>query len=244
MKWTRLAMLLVAATLPLASFAQSPEAEKSQDRLSEGASAAPASRPDRRDRELRQGRGLLGLGGRPRRNFSEEEWKAAETFYRKHSDKWMDVFEKMDGDRHDYWRARIVQRYETIQALEENNPELYAIKVNQLEIEDRIFDAKQRLGDAPAKSADAEKIKRELRQIVAELVKSRVEERKARISRIEKLLAQERKKLAEDERRQDQMVNRQFDALLKSDDAVLSPRELREEQRRRDREGDKDGEVQ
>jgi hypothetical protein len=93
--------------------------------------------------------------------------------------------------------------------------ELKALKIRQLEAEDRLFDLKNRLIDAQEKNApEVETLKTELRQAVTDLVEVKMEERRQRIQRLEKLLSDERTDLEKDQGRKAEMIEKRYQEVL------------------------------
>ena len=133
-------------------------------------------RPDRGDKsEFRERRGPGGLGGG--RRISDQEFNTAIEFFRAHSKECAAVLDGLEPVKKNRFKQSVVSRYESIKTLEPQNPELYQIKLRQLQLEDKIFALKCKHSDATPKSPEAQKIRDEIRQVVGDLVRSRVEER-------------------------------------------------------------------
>lgn len=174
-----------------------------------GGDAPRQPQSPRGEHRQRDGEGGGGGGGGPRRP-SAEEWKAIEEFASQHSPNRL-AFLKSTADQNtrEYRFAQgfIVARYRGLEAMRESEPDLYAKRVDALELEDRIFGQVQKgaaAADAPKEQKDA------LREDMVKWVALNLEEREERIARMAAMLDDQRQKLESDKADQEQLVDRKM----------------------------------
>jgi hypothetical protein len=107
-------------------------------------------------------------------------------------------------------------RYRGLVVLKNEDPELYDIKVRQIEIEDQEFGLMRQLREAKKddKAEDVDRITKELRKYADEYVTKRFEERTRRVAKLEKVLADEKAALASERDRKDALIGQHVEAVL------------------------------
>jgi hypothetical protein len=97
------------------------------------------------------------------------------------------------GGSHRWLQKWIVRNHVELKAVETADPQLYAMKLDQIRIEDKIFGI---VADANEPGpVDREKVREELRPIVNELVATRKQESAHRIERLQTALKNEQSRL-------------------------------------------------
>jgi hypothetical protein len=181
--------------------------------------AQPSTQPSRRPLGLREPDGDRGFRmRRPGTRGDAEDarlWEEAEAFFRAHSPNRLVMFDQhMDDPRMQYRMRRFMQeRYTMLQNLKERDPNLYELKVKQIELEDVIFGLAQELrstGDEAAR----EKLRGKIREQVVLWVDASLQEREQRLEKLKQLLADETKRLEADRNDREAMVERRLERVL------------------------------
>ncbi|MGA2500743.1 MAG: hypothetical protein ABSH20_23645 [Tepidisphaeraceae bacterium] len=191
--------ILTVGCLSLTAVAQAPVERPANANADAGtAPVRPAGRP-----------GITKLIER-----GEKDLPDALAFFREHCPKLAAAYDKLPEEKQKEFRPMILGRYYASKMAADGS-ELKAVKLRQMEVEDRLFDVKNRLMDAQEKnSPDVETLKTELRQAVVDLVGAKMEERRLRIARLEKLLSEERADLEKDQAHEAEMVDKRYQEVL------------------------------
>jgi hypothetical protein len=170
---------------------------------------------------------------RPERSMEPRavDWKEAFDFFAEHSPLRAKAFEEMSEKQREKLKPLILDRYATImKPAGKADPDIRALKIQQLDIEDSIFGIKQTLDRPAAPAETVARLKGQLREKVKELVESRMNEREHRLSRLESLLKKEREQLTADQQHKDQLVENRYQEVLNAknpDAASEHPRPFR-----------------
>lgn len=129
---------------------------------------------------------------------TEQQIADAEAFIEKHSPNRFRAYKRMKeigSGPHLNLKRWIAKNHLELKAVENADPELYAMKLDELKIEDDIFGV---VASAREKgNFDKEKIRQETRPMMKELVAKRKEQAAHRIERMKSALAAEQKQLDE-----------------------------------------------
>lgn len=182
------------------------------------------------------GRGGPGQGGGPggvgsRGGWGEmnkEEWdqyrEKVMAFIKENSPKRYDAIEKNANERREL-RMSMFFKFRGLMMLKDTDPGLYALKVEQIKVEDDEFGLTEQLKDARKdnNTEAIDKIKTQLQQVSSSYVKLRIKERQQRIETLKSIAAREEKELANDQANQEQLVSERVEALMKGE-TPRSPR--------------------
>jgi len=161
---------------------------------------------DRGDRGDRGGRGGMRRQVEP----SAEEWNAIEAFGEKHSPNRLKMLNRLRDEKPDEVRIAkmfLVGRYRSIEASKEHDPELYEVRLEGVELEDRIFG---QVEDGAAKPDAPTEKKEALRADMAKWVTMNLNEREQRIERLAESIEEQRRKLEEDKARSDALIDQKM----------------------------------
>jgi len=141
----------------------------------------------------------------------EKEWEAAKEFLSIHSKNRYAQIERLPGGPKKPFEQFLVGRYRMINRLKLQSPELYDLKVHEVELDDDVFGIclklKRNAGDKP-------RLQTELKAKIRELFDLGVSERKLRIGLVETALADQKKILKTEQEGRDQLVEDRYDAVL------------------------------
>jgi hypothetical protein len=181
---------------------------------------------ERRFDDMRSRGGGGGGGGEWRRdNFADpdtDEWEKIKAFMKKHSPERLRRLEEIgDENRQQAVRNMFAARYRMLQELETRDPELHAIRLKRLPVEDKAFELSWLLMRKQAENPkEADK---QLRAQLRELVKSRLQERALHIRHMEQRLKMEEQRMKAEEQRIEETVKANMDDLAEE----RLPRDLR-----------------
>jgi len=128
---------------------------------------------------------------------SDEQVIEAERFFEVNSPFHFRAYKKAmeRSGLHPFLRKWIAHNHRDLKAVENTDPPLFAMKLEQLQIEDRIFGI---VADAREKGVlQRDRLRAELQPVLSELVSKRKEEAAHRIERMKSALQAEQKKLDE-----------------------------------------------
>lgn len=128
---------------------------------------------------------------------SDEQVADAERFFETNSPHHYRAYKRgMErSNLHQFLRKWIARNHLDLKAVDNTDPQLFAMKLDQLQIEDRVFGI---VADAREKGTlDRERLRIELKPLLNDLVAKRMEEAAHRIERMKVALQTEQKKLDE-----------------------------------------------
>lgn len=208
-------MVLNAAACVLALLSQSVAGQDIQsvaDRAEQRSGVAVPMRPSGR------------TGGRWAQ-ISDEDMQEVMTFMREHSPHRIKTMEKLpeDSAARRGVMAFVVARYRSLQALKDEDAQLYDLGVKQVEIEDELYGLL-----APARAVgDREKMRDQIRVAVKRQVETNLAERERRLSRLRESLRREERKLDGDRARIDELTDARTNALVQEGTGALRRDALR-----------------
>jgi len=143
-------------------------------------SAATQVRPASRPAEY--GRPFIGEPGRPRPNFppSDEQVRAAEAFVGTHSPNHFKMYQELP-DRFQP-RSAIVQGYLDLQAVGLADPDLYKMKIDEIELQDKIFGILAKRAEG---LIDRQSAREQIRPLEKQVIELRRAEANHRIERMQ-----------------------------------------------------------
>jgi hypothetical protein len=129
-------------------------------------------------------------------------------FCKKYSPNRWSLFERRIGQVKDYRAPRIpmLLQFKHLIELEKSDPELFKIKVAQIQVEDEEYRYAREVNRAMGGDVEKE-ARRNLRRLGAEAVKLRLDEREMRLARLQKRLHDEQQRLARDRANSDALVD-------------------------------------
>ena len=198
-----------------------------------------ADRPEKMERsEPRGGDGAgtgAGTGAGPMRPMARAGVRAAQpsdedvaetmAFMREHSPNRVKAMESLAEDSAARRRVLpfMVARYRALQAVKEEDAQLYGLDVKQMEIEDELYGLL-----APArKVGDRENIRERIKDAVRKQVETNLAERELRLKRLRESLQREQEKLAEDRGHVDRVMDSRTNMLVQEGVGALRRDELR-----------------
>jgi len=206
MKLIRLAACALLAT-PLALFAQSNGSRPSGR---PGGGGGPShSTTGRSDGSSRDDRG----GGRGNKEDMEQFREKMEVFCREHAPK---RWAALEADKSPMRFGGMYFRFRGLMMLENQDKELYKIKVRQIEIEDEEYGLMKEIREA-RKTANTDLINADtarLRDLSKEYIASRISERSHRIISLQKSIDREKSLLASDEQNKDALIADRVESIL------------------------------
>jgi hypothetical protein len=155
---------------------------------------------------------------------TEQQIADAEAFIEKHSPNRFRAYKRMKeigSGPHMNLKRWIAGNHLALKAVENADPELYAMKLDELRLEDDIFgvvDAAREKG-----TFDKEKIRQETRPMMKELVAKRKEQAAHRIERMKAALAAEQKQLDEMNASSDQWIDKRLNEELSRGGRLVPP---------------------
>jgi hypothetical protein len=166
-----------------------------------------------------------GRGEWSRDSFADpdtDEWEKIKAFMKKHSPERLSRLEEIgDENRQQAVRNMFAARYRMLQELETRDPELHAIRLKRLPVEDKAFELSWRLMRKQADNPN--EADKQLRAQLRELVKSRLQERALHIRHMEQRLKMEEQRMKAEEQRIEETVKANMDDLAEE----RLPRDLR-----------------
>ncbi len=164
--------------------------------------------------------GRSGDGG-PRGDRNKEDLELVrekmQEFCKKHSPRrWAALEENAHGDKNPLKYGGMFFRFRGLVMLENQDPDLYEIKVKQIEIEDEEYGLMKDIREArkTEDSAKIDEITLKLRELSAKYVSSRIDEHAHRITNLEKAIKSEQNALAYDKDKQQALIDERVKALL------------------------------
>jgi hypothetical protein len=161
-------------------------------------SAAPQSRPRDPLRESRR------RSAAPTR----EEWEQARTFLQLHSPNRLKQFMNLrfpQAQERVQWV--LMNRYRNLMRLKSLSPDLYDVKVQEVELEDEVFGICLKIKSS---QGDTEALRASLKPKLAALFDKGIEERQLRIGMLEKTLARQKEQLSKEQSARDQRIEQQY----------------------------------
>jgi len=141
----------------------------------------------------------------------EKEWEAAKEFLSVHSKNRYAQIERMPGGPKKPFEQFLVGRYRTINRLKSQSPDLYTLKVHEVELEDDVFGICLKL---KRNASEKSRLQAELKTKIGQLFDLGVSERKLRIGLVETALTEQRKILKNEQEGRDQLVEDRYAAVL------------------------------
>lgn len=155
------------------------------------------------------------MGAPTTRQLTPEEVAEIETFMQKHSPKRFERFLGLPERRREGLLFFLAVRYRQLQEMKQNDPDVFALRMARMTIEDEVFDLGWRLNhDSPA---DKSELEARLRQQVRLLMQSTIDEKKLRVKQWQARVEEETASIAKDEADLDRIVDANVTALLNSD---------------------------
>jgi hypothetical protein len=192
----------------------------------DGTTTAPnARRFDHNDPSITGSNGtMLGRGHTGQKNFapvSAKDISDALAYLAEHSHNRADAIQSLpDGDRKQRVLEVVARNYVNWMRILHQDPELYKVVVQRVEVEDAIFGLVTKLRKEHADQQDVTRIK--LRDQVAELVDLGIQERQIRLQRLQNLVKVLGAKLEDDSAHQSALVDQRLKTIL-SDGKSLIP---------------------
>ena len=157
--------------------------------------------------------GPLWAGRFDQRPVTPGEWDEVVAFMTRYSPWRIAEVEKMtDGDWKDRIKRGLANRYRSLRALENRDPDGYEQRLAQLAVEDQVFKLVSQWGGADEPRREA--IREELRTQVARLVDLDLQERRRRVERLEEELKKQKDGLEKDATGRDALIERRAKAFL------------------------------
>jgi hypothetical protein len=146
--------------------------------------------------------------------ISEEDWRQASKFLQDHSPSRWIQFKNLPApsEHRENLKRFLVNRWRGIAELKDSAPELYKIKVREVEVDDNVFGICLTLKHG---HKDKLKLQTDLKTAIDELFVLGLAERKQRISLVKKSLDVQEKALASDDRNKVQIVAERYEQILK-----------------------------
>lgn len=192
LKPSRLIRLAAAAVLavPLAGFA----AERA---------AQPANKP-------------ANAAVRPQRAFTDAELADAVDFMKVHAPNRLKASANIRTPEYkERFERFIVNQKRNLDKLKTDSPKIYELRVQEMTINDDIFEICRQMRDASRNRRPTAKLESDLHAKVEELFDIGIQERKVRIDRLEEMLAQQKKALESDQNNRDRMIETHTDEIAR-----------------------------
>ena len=157
-----------------------------------------------------------------------QQIRDAEAFFESHTPHHFGAYkkaiEKANGP-HLWMQKWLAHNHMELKAIENADAPLYAMKLEQLGLDDQMFGL---VADAPDKSpAEREKLRAEMRPLAKELAEKRKEEAAHRIARMKAALEAEQAQLDAMDNSSDPWVEKRINAELKRNGRLFSPADER-----------------
>jgi hypothetical protein len=144
---------------------------------------------------------------------TDAEWKETIAFMQQHAPLRAKLLHNSDPKRQGA-RLFIFNHYKALKQLEKDDPQIYNLRVNNMELEDAAFGLLQEW----KKETDAQKkeaLRTELRKKVSALTSNWITERENRIAHLEQSLEREKERLEADKKNLDQKIDERLEHFLK-----------------------------
>lgn len=205
-------------------------------RIGLGQEAQPAAdRPEKVERVEPRGGDGAGTGAGPMRPMarpgarpaqpSDEDLTETMAFMREHSPNRVKAMESLAEDSAARRRVLpfMVARFKALQAVKDEDAQLYGMDVKQVEIEDELYGLM-----APARSArDRERIREKIKDAVRRQVEMNLAERELRLKRLQESLQREQGKLKDDQAKVDGLTDTRTNVLIQEGVGALRRDEVR-----------------
>jgi len=146
----------------------------------------------------------------------ERDWDEALAFFKDHAPLRYAAYDKMTEGQKRGLRPFITDLYSSFRPVA-NDSELKQLKIEQMGVEDKVYDLRTRLASAEDGSPSKTQLQDDLRKACEDLVDSRTKERHLRLDRLEKLLKDEQAHLLADEGNKKQMVDDLYSDVTRPD---------------------------
>jgi hypothetical protein len=175
------------------------------------------ARPDRFG-GLNERRGRTPVGGTSNASpanaaapaaMTDEERKEIEAFFQKGAPKRFEKYQDVPEERKQKLLQAVRGQYRMLQRMKEDDPEIYAIRMKRMPIEDEMFSLGWDLRHGDAKDDTRQKLRGKIREFLA----SKLEERTVRLARLEKRVKDEQAALQRDQGQLEQLVDRGLNAM-------------------------------
>jgi hypothetical protein len=157
--------------------------------------------------------------------LSDEDMQEVMAFMREHSPNRVKAMESLpeESSARRGVMAFVVARYRALQAVKDEDAQLYDLGVKQVEIEDDLY----RLLASARTVGDREKMRDRIRTAVRPQVETNLAERKQRLSRLREALRREERKLDADRAQIDELTETRTNTLIQEGTAALRRDALR-----------------
>jgi hypothetical protein len=144
---------------------------------------------DSRDKSGRGGDRGERSGTRREFKFTDEQWAETVAFMEANSPRMWDVYKQLPEKFRQGAMENIARRFDSLKQLQKRDPELYAIELKRVKVEDEIFGAVGEIRRARhAEEPERDQLEQRLREKVEELWAVRMEDRALQLPRIERQL--------------------------------------------------------
>ena len=147
------------------------------------------------------------------RPVGADEWQYVDRFMNTYSThRWAKFRELPDDDRKQRLRGFVAQRYRAMQELKQNDPKIYDVRLQRLQIEDKIFDLGWKLNH------DADNVQQTRTALQAQLrllIENRIQERTLRVAQLEQRLSSEKERLTDESTNKEKAIDASMNAIEK-----------------------------
>ncbi len=179
----------------------------------------PADGGDRPDRDGQRGRrGPGGFGARRwfGQGVGDIDPTESNQFMSDHAPQYWRWVSNMPEERRRAVEATVATAYATYQRLRPDDPELYKVIVERVEVEDRVFalrmKVRQAQGQSPATARDA--LAAEVRAQLTKSTELVFKERELRLARLKRMVDQQEKALATDDANRNDLISRRLEQIM------------------------------
>jgi HPt (histidine-containing phosphotransfer) domain-containing protein len=155
---------------------------------------------------------------------SPQQIKEAEIFFEAHTPNHFRAYKKAlerGNGTHPWMQKWLAHNHMELKAIEAADAQLYAMKLDQLQIEDKLFGI---VADAPEKgTGEREKLRAEMRPLAKALAEKRKEEAAHRIARMQAALAAEQAQLNEMDNASEPWVDKRIAEEFKRNGRLFPP---------------------
>jgi hypothetical protein len=124
------------------------------------------------------------------RDAIEEQWPDAAQFLAENAPHYLDAIRSLSKSLPEEkvfrLHAAVVNRYQILRRMREHYPELFAARIQQLQLFDKLFDTHQQF--VAASGPQKEKLKGEMKEEIGELVDNSIKDRRLRINQLRQML--------------------------------------------------------
>ncbi len=177
-----------------------------------------AERPEQRGGEPGAARLPVRVPGRGAQ-LTDEDVQDVMVFMRVHSPNRVRAMEGLpeDSSARRGVMAFVVARYRALQAVKDEDPQLYDLNVKQVEIEDELYGLL-----APVRTVgDREKLRDRIRDAVKRQMETNLAEREHRLNRLRESVQREERRLDSDRSQLDQLTDTRTNALIQEGTPAL-----------------------